>query len=259
MRELSLMDFNIKNVIAYVLTFEEGQSSDYLASGRKHWIFCLPVSGKRSYYTNGEYFEVFPDEVIFIPDGTKYKTVAYRAKGKEYTGIGIGFAIEMEDDSHIPFPQDVYHKPCDAKTKELFEEMVAVGNSHPVKLTKLKSLLLDLITHLAYDNENQAKSIIRPALDYFAVTYKENLPIKAYADKCNLSESYFRKVFKETIGMSPISYRNELRFAKAQHLYPMYGNVAKVAEEVGFCDEAFFTRLYKKRFGTSIKNIAKMV
>lgn len=259
MRELSLMDFTVKDIIAYVLAFEEGQSSDYLCSGRKQYLFCLPLSGKRSYYIDGEYFEVFPDEVIFIPDGTKYKTVAYRSKGKEYTGIGIGFTIVLEDDSHIPFPQDVYHKPCDAKTKELFGEIIDVSSDHPIKLTKLKALVLDLITHLAYENENQAKSIIRPALDYFALTYKENLPIKVYAEKCNLSESYFRKIFKETIGMSPISYRNELRFAKAQHLYPMYRNVAKVAEEVGFCDEAFFTKLYKKRFGTSIKNIEKMV
>ena len=256
------MDFNIKDIIAYVFPFEDGESSDYLSNGRKNCIFAWVLSGKRSYYVNGEYFEVFPDEVIFIPDGTKYKTVAHRAKGKEYVGIGIGFSVVLEEDSHVSFPRDVYHKPGDAKTKELFEKMVAVGNSHPIKVTKLKALLLDLITHLAYedeDPENSGKSIIQPALDHFALTYKENLPVKVYAEKCNLSESYFRKIFKETLGMSPISYRNELRFAKAQHLYPMYRNVAKVAEEVGFCDEVFFTKLYKKRFGISIKNIAKPV
>ena len=253
------MDFNIKDIIAHVLTFEDGETSDYESAGRNKYIFHLTMHGKRTYYIDGEYFEVPPNEVIFIPDGTKYKTVAYRAKEKECTGIGVRFDILLEDDSYMSFPQDVYHKPCDAKTKELFEKMVAICGSHPVKLTELKALLLILITHLAYKDENQAKSIIQPAVDYFAATYKENLPIKVYAEKCNLSESYFRKLFKETLGMSPISYRNELRFAQAQHLYPIYRNVAKVADEVGFCDEVFFTKLYKKRFGTSIKNIAKMV
>ena len=259
MMELSLMDFGIKDIIVTVVPFEEGQSSDYLSSGRKYNTFCWPISGKRSYYVNGEYFEVFPDEVIFIPDGTKYKTVAHRAKGEEYVGIGIVFTIILEDDSYMSLPQDVYHQPCDAKTKELFEKMVAVSSSPPIKLTKLKALLLDLITHLAYEDENQAKNAIQPALDYFSLTYKENLPIQVYAEKCNLSESYFRKLFKEAVGMSPISYRNELRFAEAQRLYSIYRNVGKVAEEVGFCDTVFFTKLYKKRFGTSIKNIAKIV
>ena len=253
------MDFNIKDIFARVLMFEEEQTSDYSSEGRKHYIFHLTMYGKRTYYIDGEYFEAPPNEVIFIPDGTKYKTVAHGTKDKECTGIGIRFSILLEDDSCVSFPQDVYHKPCDAKTKELFEKMVSVCSSHPVKKTRLKALLLELITHLAYEDENQAMNVIQPALDYFALTYKENLPIKVYAEKCNLSESYFRKLFKETIGMSPLSYRNELRFAKAQHLYPMYRNVAKVAEEVGFCDEVFFTKLYKKRFGTSIKNIAKMV
>ena len=119
--------------------------------------------------------------------------------------------------------------------------------------------MLELISHLAYENDNQMKEILKPALDYFSITYKENLPIQSYAEKCNLSESYFRKIFRETIGMSPINYRNELRFAEAERLYLLYRNIGRVAEEVGFCDEVFFTKLYKKRFGTSIKNIAKLV
>ena len=259
MAGLSLLDFDIKNIIAHGLTFEDGTIADYLLNGRRQHIFHLTTSGQRSYYVNNELFELSANQVIFIPHGTKYKTEAHKIIDKECKGIGVLFDIVCEDGSYIEFPQDVYHKPCDTKTKELFEKITLVSNTHPVKHTKLKALILELITHLAYEEENQIREALQPALDYFSITYKENLPIQVYAEKCNLSESYFRKLFRETFGMSPINYRNELRFAEAERLYLLYRNVGRVAQEVGFCDEVFFTKLYKKRFGTSMKNITKMV
>lgn len=259
MFQLSLLDFDIKNIFAQILTFENEQIADYLSDGRKQHIFHLITSGKRTYYINGKSFELSTNQVLFIPHGTMYKTQAHETNGKKCTGIGIIFDAVLEDGSYVSLPQMVYHRPCDTKGKELFEKISATYNDYPVKLTKLKSLMLELISHLAHENDNQMKEILKPALDYFSITYKENLPIQSYAEKCNLSESYFRKIFRETIGMSPINYRNELRFAEAERLYLLYRNIGRVAEEVGFCDEVFFTKLYKKRFGTSIKNIAKLV
>ena len=222
MAGLSLLDFDIKNIIAHGLSFENGDITDYLSAGRKQHIFHLITSGRRTYDINEEHFELSTNQVIFIPHGTKYKTEAHQTKDKECKGISILFDAVCEDGSYVSFTQDVYHKPCDTRAKELFEKIATVSNTHPVKLTKLKALILDLITHLAYEDEEQKKDVIQPALDYFAITYKENLPIRVYAEKCNLSESYFRKTFRETVGMSPISYRNELRFAEAERLYLLY-------------------------------------
>ena len=259
MTQLSLLDFDIKNIFVQFLTFENEHIADYLSDGRKQHIFHLILSGKRTYYINGKSFELSANQILFIPHGTTYKTQAHETNGKMCTGIGIIFDAIMEDGSYVSLPQMVYHRPCDTKGKELFEKINAIYNDYPVNLTKLKALMFELISHLAYANDNQVKEILKPALDYFSITYKENLPIQSYAEKCNLSESYFRKVFKETIGISPINYRNELRFAEAERLYLLYRNIGRVAVEVGFCDEVFFTKLYKKRFGTSIKNIAKLV
>lgn len=259
MKQLSLLDFNIKNVNANRTIFSEKNTVDYVATGRKQHLFHLITSGKRTYFINGETFEIFANQILFIPDGTHYRTEAHSVNGKECSGIGIVFDFIFENDCDITIPQNIFSIPCDTKTKELFERINLICNCHPVKLTKLKSLMLDLISHLASDNDSKMQMILKPALDSFADTYKENLPIKFYAEKCNLSESYFRKVFRETIGMSPINYRNELRFAEAERLYLLHRNIGRAATEVGFCDEVFFTKLYKKRFGISIKNIAKLV
>lgn len=259
MVRLSLLDFDIKVLSALNITFKDGNIVDYLSTGRKQHILHLITSGKRTYYIDGKSIELSADEVLFMPHGTKYRTESHKVGDCECKGIGIVFDAILEDGTSASFPENLYHKTCDARAKDLFEKIIVVQKNYPVKLTKLKSLVLDLISHLAYEDNYQMKELIKPALDYFSITYRENLPILDYAKKCNLSESYFRKIFRETIGMSPIRYRNELRFAEAERLYLLYRNIGRVAEEVGFCDEVFFTKLYKKRFGTSIRHIAKTI
>ena len=259
MLELSQLDFDIRNVTAHSVLFEDGNYINHLTYGRKQHLFHYVLSGTRSYEINGQAFEVHANEVLFIPHGTKYSTTAHRLNEAECSGIGIVFDATLTDGTNVFLPSHVYHSDGDAKTRKLFQLSHDIYNSPPVMMTKLKSLVLELISHLADATNNKMKDLIQPALEYFSLTYKENLSIQEYANKCNLSESYFRKIFRKTIGMSPIQYRNELRFAEAERLYLIYRNIGRVAEEVGFCDEVFFTKLYKKRFGTSIKHNAKLV
>ena len=259
MVELSQLDFDLRNVAANTYVFKDGNFVDYLTCGRKQHLFHFVLSGTRTYEIDGKTFEVHANEILFIPHGTKYSTEAQKLNNTDCSGIGIIFDAVLEDGTDVLPTPHVYHRKGDTKTKGIFQLSHNIYNSPPVKITKLKSLVLELISHLTDETENQMKEVIQPALDYFALTYKENLPIQEYADKCNLSESYFRKIFRETIGMSPIQYRNELRFSEAERLYLVYRNIGRVAEEVGFCDEVFFTKLYKKRFGTSIKHNAKLV
>ena len=259
MIELSQLDFALRNVAANTYVFKDGDLVDYLACGRKQHLFHFILSGTRSYEINKQTFEVHANEILFIPHGTKYSTTAHNFNDTVCSGIGIVFDAVLEDGTNILPTPYVYHSKEDTRTKEIFQLSHDIYNSLPIQITKLKSLVLELISHLANKTDNPMKDIIKPALDYFSLTYKDNLPIQEYADKCNLSESYFRKIFRETIGMSPIQYRNELRFAEADRLYLQYRNISRVAEEVGFCSDVFFTKLYKKRFGTSIKNNAKLV
>ena len=89
--------------------------------------------------------------------------------------------------------------------------------------------------------------------------YKENLPIKAYAEKCNLSESYFRKKFSDILGKSPVEYRNELRFTEARRLYRRNYSTEEIAEALGFCDSRYMLKLYRRHTGKSLKKDAEII
>ena len=58
------------------------------------------------------------------------------------------------------------------------------------------------------------KSKITPAIEYIAKNYNTDIKNDDMARLCNLSTVYFRKLFTEVFGISPIVYVHELRIKK---------------------------------------------
>lgn len=78
----------------------------------------------------------------------------------------------------------------------------------------------------------------------------ENLSIAEIAALCNVSEVYFRRLFKEYSGLSPSDYRlrNKIRRAK---LLLKYENmtVSEIAESLSFTGSAYFIKTFRRMTG----------
>ena len=69
-----------------------------------------------------------------------------------------------------------------------------------------------------------------------------------------VSKYHFCRVFKEVIGMSAIQYLNYYRLKIADALLQSTDKpINEIATAVGFDDTSYFSKLYKKAFGTSPK------
>jgi AraC-like DNA-binding protein len=69
-----------------------------------------------------------------------------------------------------------------------------------------------------------------------------------------LHYDYLRKLFKTELGRSPLEYLTDLRMYKARELLSDEKRnrpIAKVAEDCGFSDALYFSRVFKKRYGCS--------
>ena len=90
--------------------------------------------------------------------------------------------------------------------------------------------------------------LINEALDYINKNYMDSgLRIEMLAERCGLSETHFRRVFKEQTNMTPSEYVNLVRIQRACEL--MRGsNLAmdEVRGHVGFESTTSFTRNFKK-------------
>ncbi len=99
------------------------------------------------------------------------------------------------------------------------------------------------------------KHLIMNSLNFLEENFSRTLTIKEIANASSLSESYFRTVFRDVTGLSPLDYLNRLRMVKAMIYMQGDGlSVADAAAKVGILDANYFSRLFKKTIGYSPKH-----
>lgn len=93
---------------------------------------------------------------------------------------------------------------------------------------------------------------VRPALDYIRQHYASPMKISEIASVCHVSESHFRRLFEEIIGMTPVEYLNQVRIRKACDLIKKTGySMEEISVKVGFTTTSTFNRNFKRITGTS--------
>ena len=91
--------------------------------------------------------------------------------------------------------------------------------------------------------------LVEDAIAYIALNIQENLSIDKIAQKVFLSPDYFRRLFKDATGMSPIKYMNNLRISKAEALLKDTNlTVGEIAQAVGIYDANYFSKLFHSFF-----------
>lgn len=90
------------------------------------------------------------------------------------------------------------------------------------------------------------------ALDYIGKSYMEHIKVKELAEACNLSETHFRRLFVEYMGMTPSSYLNLVRVQQARNLMRKTSySMEEVAMRVGYASVSSFNRNFRDITGTS--------
>jgi len=244
MAELRMTDFSVCGISARQEHWTSPSVYDNLASGRQLNLLHIITEGKRKYLFDGEMTELSAGTVLLIPDGTQYRT------WNESVCSGIGICFSFGEPSP-PLKKIIYHT-TDGKGEylRLFERLNESYIQETCAVLHHKSLLLRILDHMGDCQENlRYRDILSPAFRYMTEHFRENLPVSDYSSMCNLSESYFRRIFTAYTGMSPIAYRDSLRFEEALRLRASGAMMTEIAEQVGFCDASYLRRLFKKRTG----------
>ncbi|EBC6980657.1 AraC family transcriptional regulator, partial [Salmonella enterica] len=88
--------------------------------------------------------------------------------------------------------------------------------------------------------------------------YDEPLSIADLAHKANISAKYFVDLFKKTYGQSAMEYLTDLRINRAKRYLKETGyKLREIALRVGYSDEYYFSRKFKKEVGVSPSDYAK--
>lgn len=105
-------------------------------------------------------------------------------------------------------------------------------------------------------------AVIARCQQWIANNYRERSPVAAMARISGLPERSFKRRFKQATGMPPLEYVHTLRIEEAKQMLEAGSDpVEAIANDVGYEDAGFFSRLfrrkvslgpaeYRKRFGS---------
>ncbi len=150
-----------------------------------------------------------------------------------------------------------YFYPRDPqKYAELFRKILLCWKAKEISYKhKCSALLYEIFSE--FYKENQKSQKVNPLIEKSVSFLKQNytnpdISVKAAAEKSNISEVYFRKLFKEEFGISPRKYIINSRFKYAEGLISTgYYSLQEVAFMSGFTDYKYFSAQFKIQMGVS--------
>ncbi len=95
-------------------------------------------------------------------------------------------------------------------------------------------------------------SLVEQAKNYLEEHYYENLTLQIVADKIGITPSYLSTLFTQNMDCGFVDYLNRIRINHAcAYLKQNYFKTYEIAFKVGFKDEKYFSKVFKKVTGKS--------
>ncbi|HEY9009337.1 AraC family transcriptional regulator [Ohtaekwangia sp.] len=94
---------------------------------------------------------------------------------------------------------------------------------------------------------NPIPSKIHESMRHIQVNLRENLTVRYLAERANLHQDYFSRLFLRHAGQRPLSYLHKKRIERAQYLIAATDlSYTEIAEEIGFENSSHFSKVFKK-------------
>lgn len=229
-------------------------------------VICL--SGSGDYQIRDEFFTLKAGEAMLIPARTRFKG-RHSSGEKQYTGIAQHFSLELFDRGDL-ISQMRVHTKVKLKNWDALKPLVQLyRESSKLSATTLSQHHQFMVFLLAFfDNafiewrensgllESQDQLSLQIMLLASRLSSNPNSD-NALEDAMNAvpyNHDYFRRAFRDRIGMTPQKYLELKRMEYAVHQLGRGSTVKKIAAELGYTDPYFFSRMFKKYIGASPSN-----
>lgn len=99
---------------------------------------------------------------------------------------------------------------------------------------------------------------LKRALEFIDQHYGSDLAVEQVAQEAFLSPSRFSHLFKDEMGLPLVEYLTKVRMQNARKiLKDPKKSIAQVAQEVGYTDQSYFTKVFKKTEGMTPKSFRR--
>lgn len=195
---------------------------------------------------HGDYYciEYHKEEVAC--NGLLFNNI-YRNPGVELSEENFNYILELFN--HIKKEESEKHPFSESIIKTYIQLILAIGSKQK------SSIENSIISNEKLPNKNAAE--FQKLLETYFKTEKE---LSFYSDKLNITNSTLSKAVKKEFVKTPTQLINERIILESKKLLHLtYRSVKEIASELGFADEFYFSRYFKKSVGCSPKNYREKV
>lgn len=129
----------------------------------------------------------------------------------------------------------------------------------PVEPKMLGNVLTRLKEMLGYETEEEkpqeesvSPSVLRRIVEEIRRNYTENITLTGLAEKYSMSTGHLSSLLKEELGLPFSEYLASMRIQKAKELLADERlSIDSIAEQTGYRDYFYFTKVFKKTVGMS--------
>ena len=228
------------------------------------------VSGSAKIQIGTEYVLVGAGELVYIPEGAVACVMA-----DEPTAVrGIIFDISIIEANMVNYETEIlymFYVQSENKIKvfgkdhptykilskymaEAHDEYAAkdVCYNLPIR-ADIYMMVTELLRYYCSAKNDLEKLVyhnvlrLRPVISYISEHYNEKIYIEKLAEIIMVSADYFTKMFKDSIGKTPVEYINGIRVNRAMKLLiSTQDPMADIAAKTGFCNPNYFHKIFKQ-------------
>jgi AraC-like DNA-binding protein len=225
------------------------------ASLRRWERFFYIVDGKITFESNGCLLTAQNGEIVYLPYDVSYTSEWENEAHIDY--ITVEFILENDKGERVSLSDGIQSILKDKsgiyleKFKSLYETWEKGEIAYKIKArAQFFELLYSVAVNSVKAELKRNYNSIYKAIMYIENNYIGDISVDELAKMCSMSVSYFRRVFHNYAGMSPIKYKNKLKAEKAAELLSTGEyTVSEAAYLVGINDIAYFNRIFNQVFG----------
>ena len=211
-------------------------------SGRNFDALSFRFRADTEINAEGKSFRLGDNSVGFFPAGVDYTRISsvdefivIHFNSLDYFSKSIAFF-------YPPRPEEIAPLFC-----EILDCWTKKESGYKYRCTSIFYMILAKIRE-QYPTPSRYDPRIEKGVLYIKENFKDpSLSVTAAADASNISEVYFRKLFKKHFGISPKSYIIDTRIKYAVNLIESgYYSLSEIAEMCGFEDYKYFSSQFHR-------------
>ncbi|TDF92502.1 helix-turn-helix domain-containing protein [Paenibacillus piri] len=240
----------------YQHTFSDNWHMEHSLSQYNVLVFI--TYGSIDYWVNDETVRLEGGDVLLIPAGSIRGGASVTSEGHQRYATHFSCSGGME--ALLP----ILGKPAYAKTRILredyFKQRFSLLCHHWMMKSSFQaalcfSILLEMLGIMNHDlthEEIPSKKmrLVEAIKSYIVDHYRQPIKLVDISEHIMRTPTYITNIFKEVTGLTPIEYLHHVRIDKSKELmFSTSMSIGEIADYTGFCDQAYFNRVFKKMTG----------